>query len=282
MDVQSLAPHPLMGPNIDGVFSPTMSIPEVETFELNPVPCDRIGGQVTGNDQLSLTMTELSDAESAGVVDPPAADPPCYMAIIMGILSNLFANMPTTCQQSVATPAYSQMEATQFVIPEKQDLLEAINIVLRCPCAENGYFITVLSLTMFEIMSVYAAASGERALTTEDKTAANVETRAIPQHSSISGDQKRITAQFILDELHRVQHLVNSLSSRLESVRLKAFLASAVISSDTPVAGQNSAPMNAQASLSPLSGSIFLQFEEDLRKRLHAVYCETLSTLRQS
>ncbi|KAL2812011.1 aflatoxin regulatory protein-domain-containing protein [Aspergillus granulosus] len=261
---ENLLPDISMRTDIDDMLVSAIPAKEIDSFDMNSVHDETIGGYAPVSDQRSFPIAELQDAKPSGLVDIPIATPPCCMTIILGLLWNLFANAPTACQLSVAAPAYSQAQAKQTVVLENHDLLEEINTVIHCPCSENGFVITVVALAVFELMSGYAAP-----------------TSAESYHVDGNG-QRRMTEQLTPSQLHRLQHIVNALSSRLESVRLKTFLSSSVISSDARMAGHSATLMAAQTPLPPLSGPIYLQLEEDLRKRLRAVYSDNLNAYHQS
>ena len=107
---------------------------------------------------------------------------------------------------------------------------------------------------------------------------------SIDGYSSDGSDQGRMAAQLVLSELHRVQRLVNLLSQRLESVRLRNHVASSGSSSSLDSIAEDSVVGVSLSSTagSPLSSPTFDQLEADLRKRLRAVSFETIDVLRRN
>ncbi|KAL2836451.1 aflatoxin regulatory protein-domain-containing protein [Aspergillus pseudoustus] len=273
---------------------------ELDFFDMNSIQGDGMEAHVSVNNPPPLPTVDLPDRETAGITGIQTTDPPCCRSLILRILPTVFAYSPTACHNFPAAPAYIHAGVIQTVIQENQEMLETISAILHCSCSEDEFLITVVSLTVFDMMSRYAAAAGRTAISVEYTTDNGDSLMALENTGNASDDdglppagmagscrintdsQRRMTAQLVLNELHRLQQVINVLSSRLESARLKAFLSSAILPSDTRTTRHPDASIGGQASLSPLSGSIFLQLEEDLRKRLHTVYSETLNVLRQS
>ncbi|KAL2128593.1 hypothetical protein VTI74DRAFT_8960 [Chaetomium olivicolor] len=96
--------------------------------------------------------------------------------------------------------------------------------------------------------------------------------------------QGRMAAQLVLSELHRVQRLVNALSKRLESIRLRAGRAtfSGSSSGASSVGGASGVGVEGVARTPPFSVPTFCQLEEDLRKRLRVLSSETIDVLRRA
>jgi hypothetical protein len=95
-----------------------------------------------------------------------------------------------------------------------------------------------------------------------------------------------MAAQLVLSELHRVQRLVNALSKRLESVRLRtgqaASSGSSSGTSSVGEAGEFGGLGLGGARAPPFSVPTFAQLEEDLRKRLKLLSTEIIDALRRA
>ncbi|KAG7284356.1 hypothetical protein NEMBOFW57_010729 [Staphylotrichum longicolle] len=101
--------------------------------------------------------------------------------------------------------------------------------------------------------------------------------------------QGRMAAQLVLSELHRVQRLVNALSKRLESIRLRAGRTAGSSASSSGLGsvrggdgGGGVAGVVGVARAPPFSVPTFCQLEEDLRKRLRVLSSETIDVLRRA
>jgi hypothetical protein len=168
------------------------------------------------------------------------------------------------------------------VIAENEQTIEAISSMLQCPCSQDGYLLTIMSLIVFKALGWYAAAAREtpEALVTDDGQSSSKSPPGHHGHPSchseqvlqfpvvvgsyhIDGeDQGRMAAQLVLSELYRVQRLVNQLSKRLK----------AADGQDIGCDGDNT---------SPFSATMLNQLEADLRKRLRALSLEIVEMLRR-
>lgn len=162
----------------------------------------------------------------------------------LGMLARLFPSAGAECIMSSAgqTAGSSQLRTTESVVSENREVVESLTRLLDCPCTQDEYTLSIISLAVFRALDSYAAATSAGTYRVD------------------GGDQGPATAQRVLGELPRVHHLVNILSERIEGVRLRR---GTMVRSSS----HSSVPM-------------FEQLEQDLRKRLQAVSSETIELLR--
>lgn len=211
----------------------------------------------------------------------------------------LFPNAPTACTMPGNQPATCKVPTMDSVISENKRIIEAISKLLDCPCSQDEYLLAIVSLVVFKIMAWYSAAAGDRSLMDPGMSGNNpfVARPEQPGPSSYGehvlqvpttignycvdgNDRSRMAAQLVLSELHRVQRLVNSLSKRLESIRMRnCGLPSP--SSSSSCYGDSGDSQITDGKVTPLSVPTFSQLETDLRKRLRMVSSETIDILRR-
>lgn len=212
----------------------------------------------------------------------------------------LFPNAPTACTLPGSQAAACQTPTMDSVISENKRIIEAIGKLLDCPCSQDEYLLAIVSLVVFKVMAWYSAAAGDKSLMDNGMSWNNpFVARAEQQGPSSFGehvlqvpttvgnycvdgnDRSRMAAQLVLSELHRVQRLVNSLSKRLESIRLRNCSLPSPSSTASSCYGDSGDSQIVDAKVSPLSAPTFSQLETDLRKRLRMVSSETIDILRR-
>lgn len=167
--------------------------------------------------------------------------------------------------------------SVQTVVAENKQVIETVGNMLQCSCADEGYLLTMLAMVAFKILGRYAAAVRKQpeAVTKEsEKISDSAEMQ--PPSSKGPADESiwRIAAQLILSELHRVQRLVNQLSSKLKSYGIEAGHTGA--KNDN---GHSQLNLEREA---PFSATTLNQIEIDLRKSMGNLSSEIISMLRQS
>ncbi|KAK4040409.1 aflatoxin regulatory protein-domain-containing protein [Parachaetomium inaequale] len=244
-----------------------------------------------------FTSTTPSSAFGWGLLSSSGSIPKvpsCCFAIGLEILSRLFPNAPSVCTVSTAghQPDTSPPRArtTESVISENKQIIETLTGLLNCDCSRDEYLISIITLIALKAMGCYSAAvtvAGDEAPPPSTPPTPPTSSSSRPPSSSASslGEQsvsvpraaeKRMAAQLVLGELHRVQRLVNALSKRLEGARLR-------VGSDSgrqaqPGSGSASGSVGARAP--GFSAATFFQLEGDLRTRLRVLCKETEDVLR--
>ncbi|TVY84598.1 Trypacidin cluster transcription factor [Lachnellula suecica] len=180
--------------------------------------------------------------------------------------------------------------SAQAVVMDNKQIIEVVDSMLQCSCAEDSYLLTMLSMIVFKVLGRYAEVvrkphgdgieSGGRL---GGSTSPNDQIRQI---GSYFGDEGlgRMAAQLILSELHPVQRLVNQLSPRLKA------RGAGVISKNGRTQGRNRSGADYQfpslsdgdAKTVPFSSTTMDQMEIDLRKGVSTLSSEIINMLRQS
>ncbi|KAK4987109.1 hypothetical protein LTR66_007681 [Elasticomyces elasticus] len=218
--------------------------------------------------------------------------PQSCFTIALNILPSLLTDCPTTCtlsstslnqQNSFAIPTIDS------VISNNKKIIEAISTMLPCPCSLDDHLATIISIIAFKVMTWYAAAARDIPLSDSSSSSSSISSESptlpfeqvlyvpmtVGKYHLDGADHSRMRAQLVLSELHRVQRLVELLSKRLEGVR------SRLDAMYRPNSSRADGPGNMNEAMSPMSASIFVQLEADLRKRLRAVSRETMNILHK-
>ncbi|KAI1874903.1 uncharacterized protein JN550_002332 [Neoarthrinium moseri] len=136
------------------------------------------------------------------------------------------SNLPKAIDEPATgcrTPLNGRTKA-QIVVLDNQQVISSISGILQCSCEKDGYMLTILATIVTKLLSRYAEAV-PRLLGSAEKRNAQwgflaaklVQTQHIEDDCVFFEDAERMAAQEILNELHRVQRLVNELSPRLRT-----------------------------------------------------------------
>ena len=305
----ALSPLTPNATNFDDLFASVFSSPMLETSDFEsppqhptrshaPPPVGTLSGLSFSKQDL-FPSQDLAAGELLGF-DPSSSEPRrCCLTVAVEILTQLFPNAPTACTLSGSQVGTRKVPTTESVISENKQNIGAISSMLDCPCSQDEYLLAIISLIVFKLMAWYAAAAGDKSLMDNGVSKSN-SLVAHPERPSPSAfgehvlhlpttigdycvdghDRSRMAAQLVLSELHRVQRLVNLLSKRLESIRLRNGSLSSPSSASSCCADSGDA-LGIETRASSLSASTFDQLEADLRKRLRTVSSETIDILRR-
>ncbi|KAK4609271.1 Dothistromin biosynthesis regulatory protein aflR [Fulvia fulva] len=249
-----------------------------------------------------FSNVDLSMVNCVPAVQQPVEPANCCLNVALGFMTQLCATATSTCTMPGSHNGNNALPTIDSVITENRQIVDQIVKILECPCSHDEYLLTIVHLVVFKVMAWYAAAARDKPSFDEDMnwsdqpSARPSRTRtyseevlqfppSIDGYSSDGSDQGRMAAQLVLSELHRVQRLINLLSQRLESVRLRNHVASSGSSASLESIGEDSVVGGVSLSStagSPLSSPTFDQLEADLRKRLRAVSFETIDVLRRN
>lgn len=201
----------------------------------------------------------------------------CCLIRALDLLKQLSPNASTTCMYSKRQgheSTTSSVPTIQSVVAKNEQSIEAITGMLQCPCSEDDYLLTIMSLVIFKVLGWYTAVMDG----SQNPSWSHADNRRQPLYHSEQGlqspvimggycidgeDQCRMVAQLILGGLNRVQRLVNLLSQRLRSQGMRIRTTSGL---NGPADGQNVFPDGGYPS--PFSATVLIQLEADLRKRL--------------
>lgn len=224
--------------------------------------------------------------------------PCCCLIRALSLFKQLFPNPSVSCSRSESHSRGSEKEDSadqlptlEAVVRENERTIEAISSMLECACSEDGYLLSIMSLIVLKVLGWYAAAARKEArsdgLTRSPqqmeellKTSGGAVVGGSGSSSSSSSsyrvidgedsDHRRMAAQTVLSELHRVQRLINALSQRLKGLRQRNGRAHQHADAGTDGHGAFAFPT-----------TMLDQFEVDLRKRLRDLSTGIVDMLRQ-
>jgi hypothetical protein len=275
-----------------------MSTPGLNEDQINFLDSQGMSDLASVNEPPTLP-TPASSAESSVIIpSAPLQHSTSCTAMILGVLSHLSADEPTGCHQLDAGSVYSQQRPSSSNVSEIRNAMELISNVLHCPCSENGYVLSIASLAVLKAMSCYVTAV--EALNAGDRMPSGLRTPSdqpgekpskdqimhfpptIQGHVVEGGNQSSMEERFVLNDLHRFQHMVNLVSLRLESSRLRTCDSSNHPPDALSTAGQSGASVLQKASTSPLSCSSLFHLEDDIRQCLRALSSRAIHMLAVS
>ncbi|KAI1328258.1 hypothetical protein F5Y16DRAFT_398663 [Xylariaceae sp. FL0255] len=180
----------------------------------------------------------------------------------------------------------------QDVVTENKQATEAMILILDCPCSKGSYQLVMLAMIMLKMMGKYAStlynptSKGPGGLPTDNHHAAKGLAGKSATYHLDAGTARRMTTQLILSELHRIQGLVNRLSSKIRDQSER----SSVQGEEKP--GLEHDDGNQPASFFGISNSVVAstmfsvntmkQIETDLRQALNHLSSELIGILRNS
>jgi Aflatoxin regulatory protein len=301
-----------IGNNFDDLFASVFSTPLNEPSDIEAMPHQQTNPHALPSldnlNDLAVSEQDQYQSQDMGAVDvsgfdsgfdsPPSEPRRCCLTMALEILTQLFPNAPTACSLSGNQIGSCKVPTIESVISENKQIIEAINNMLDCHCSQDEYLLAIISLIVFKVMAWYAAAAGDKSLAdngmswTNSFVALSDRQRTnsfgeqvlhlpttIGNYCVDGNDRSRMAAQLVLSELHRVQRLVNLLSKRLETIRLRNACLSRTSSGSSSVADSGDVQIMEKRA-SPLSAPTFHQLEADLRKRLRTVSSDTIDILR--
>ena len=227
----------------------------------------------------------------------------CCLMQALDLMKNLSSTNPparalSNSPENAIAPSNrgnSNYSPAQAVVMENKQTIEAVINMLQCSCAEDGYLPTLLSMIVFKMLGRYAAAAGKQSQGESDGgdkpnmvNSTSGQMRQFGSPSSHNENVRRMAAQSILSELHRVQQLMNQLSPRLKSHGPGAASQNTERGTPDPKgAGQTCrfasiADGIGETPAAPFSANTLEQIEVDLRNYLRSLSSEIIHMLRQS
>jgi len=225
--------------------------------------------------------------------------PCCCLIRALDLLKQPFPNASTVCTRSRQgyEHALRQLPTIQSVVAENEQIIKAITNILQCPCSQDGYLLTIMSLIVFKVLSWYAAAARETPVTNDNSQSSSNffhpnyrqsslrHSEQVLQCSTAVGNyciegenQGHTAAQLVLGELHRVQRLINLLSQQFKDHGMHY---GTVVGPYHSAADGQDTLSNKDSTFSPFSAIMLNQLEADLRKRLRALSSEIVDMLRR-
>ncbi|RYP61091.1 hypothetical protein DL769_007866 [Monosporascus sp. CRB-8-3] len=230
----------------------------------------------------SLQTTQLSQLGATPNLNGGSEQPDCLKTALrlMGQLS---------CRESplsaCSTPTGYEHQGTplQTIIEKNREAIETITAMLPFACSQDGYFLVVVSLVVSKVLSGYAAAARvpstmeneKQSLSTPVSTSSSrwptITAERIP--TPLKAEEiDPMTAQRVLNELYRVQRLIDQLASKVQlcARRNNSF------SSEDSLLDDDTTPTTL-----PFSATVLSQLTSELRKRLSTLSLELIDGLRQ-
>ncbi|OKL55387.1 hypothetical protein UA08_09364 [Talaromyces atroroseus] len=282
--------------------------------QLHAQGCNDIAKLLIPDDTNALPLSEATAAEPLNTSGSPStprrlsifrsdtnvngAPEPCLCLILaLEILSKISSdkisaspqsnNREYTMKMSHVGPSIANgVPSTQNVVLENKQVIQALTAMLQCSCGEDGYILMLLSMIVFRIVGRYAAAAfkhpnedgdGLESFTKEHK-------RRLNSFEPEDEGSRRKAAQLILNELHRVQRLINDLSLKLQAhghgpggnsnERIS-------IIKNSRWESQNPTLSDHLTKAEPFSAVRFAQLERDMRRCLSLLSSEIINMLQQ-
>ncbi|KAH9205955.1 hypothetical protein DL95DRAFT_470096 [Leptodontidium sp. 2 PMI_412] len=184
-----------------------------------------------------------------------------------------------------------QVPSAHHIVLGNKETIEVLTTMLQCSCREDGYLLMVLAMIVCRIVGRYAAAAfkhpeeGEEGIEGSGVSTSTKDHKRRPSDCSVDGEElrRRMAAQLILIELHRVQRFINELSLRLQAHgRASADSNNEGILrvGDSKWEMQVSTPVEHLITAAPFSATGFAQLETDMRKCLSTLSSEIIKMLR--
>ncbi|MCJ1406910.1 hypothetical protein MMC19_000980 [Ptychographa xylographoides] len=226
-------------------------------------------------------MTSLSK-EVQECQEVRATATPCSCLVqALGLMKHTEEKSITRATQDVSN--VSGTPSIQAAIAQNEATIEAISKMLECSYLQDGYLLAVASLIIFKVLGCYAAVArtmpslqGPQAgrLRSPSSSEQTLQSPAIVgNHRHESEDSARITAQLILNELHRVRRLIDQLSVKL---KMRAAQQGRVEGGEMP----GSLDMDCEMTLPPVA-VMYEQVDVDLRKQLKELSRKIIGRLRK-
>jgi hypothetical protein len=237
--------------------------------DLLPISGPHLGSQ-DGNVKL-WNSQEMSSQHDQCISNSTSPQCSCLLQAL-NLLKQLSSSQSTSTQ-CVSTPIPDTPVSCTFTEPillENRQAMDAVSKMVACPCADDAYLLTILTMIVFKILAQFASAAGIH-----------------NQHKMDGGDEEnyaaRLAAQSVLGEMHRVQRLANMLSPRFQSPKTRA-------GTDGRPFGHDTGEQNYQGTLYEVGMGNSMSFpvailgvaETGLRKAISTLSGRIIHVLRQT
>ncbi|MCJ1297563.1 hypothetical protein MMC08_000350 [Hypocenomyce scalaris] len=257
-----------------------------------------VPGSVPSYSTVNASSTQNPQQSSC----PTSSSPPCTCLVeALGFMKQLstptvtYARSPSTRHGSGKATV---LQAIQSVLAQNEAVLPAVVAMVNCNCSrEDGYLLTVISLLIFKVLGRYAVVirktsileSSSMVSYSRQPSPARDQQQQQPQQQrsskpaiivdfSLEGNESaRMTAQLVLNELHRVRRLVDQISAKLKTHATRNSSPDTV--GDTEMEPER---MDSEGGMAlPLSAVMYHQMGTDLRKQLQALSRATIDQLKR-
>ncbi|RMZ74755.1 hypothetical protein DV737_g5770, partial [Chaetothyriales sp. CBS 132003] len=199
----------------------------------------------------------------------------------------------TPCPRHMSLSGDTLPPNLEIIASLNSHVLEPLSSILDCSCTSNSSLVTIISMILFKVIAHYARAAkssrvGSAASSDDDGPesqffmmdvleASHSTCHSLKDGRCTHGDrQSRAAGRAILQDLYRVQDIVDRFSVQAQTARLQD-----VQDGSDSTCGQDSSGIQAAISghLLPLSNTFSVQVLAELRRRLRAVSLEVVQTL---
>ncbi|KAL4784958.1 aflatoxin regulatory protein-domain-containing protein [Aspergillus varians] len=168
-----------------------------------------------------IPQTHPSSSPPTPAISNIESPPQCFcFARSLALLRGLFPDPSVLCTDVTTDDRNCTNPPTiQHIITQNEQTVQEVSQMLLCPCSQDGYILTIQSLTVFKVLAWYSAVAQDSVIPEDGQTAAERVDRApamVRGYHLDGEDQGRMAAQLVLSELHRVQRLVGTLFQRLK------------------------------------------------------------------
>lgn len=213
----------------------------------------------------------------------------CCMSIALDLLRrSSITDTSKTCPRRRNQVMDLPPPSLETVVSTNMYNIESVSILLDCSCALNGNLLHTIWLIILNIITWYARAASGAASGTARPVSSNGRESAASMApfpfkdllGSPPTGQAQAAAQTFLDELYRIQDIVNRFAQRIEAARLQDESSKFSSTCRQTGIGERS-DIQAAMSNTPwfLSQASSSQVEADLRRRLRAVALEVVQIL---
>ncbi|KAL4995988.1 hypothetical protein BDV10DRAFT_173471 [Aspergillus recurvatus] len=206
----------------------------------------------------------------------------CNFSRAVGLLKGLpYSRKPGSAFTQTQTEPMADL-----VMKSNEEAVKAINEILECDCADDGYLLATLSIILLKVLTTYATLVQQTANPDAESPCWAPTSMTSPNQSdgevqrthdfgADSEDQARLVGQRILSQLHHVQRLVNTLSRHIHTVgRFEGK------SLTPPPADSNTDLFASIESPFPFSDYMLSKMEANLRGRLRELLADIMDLLR--
>ncbi|RYP66988.1 hypothetical protein DL771_007484 [Monosporascus sp. 5C6A] len=231
----------------------------------------------------SFQTTQLSQLGATPSLNGGSEQPDCLKTALR-LMGDLSCRESPLSASPTPTGYEHQAAPLQTIIEKNREAIETISAMLQFACSQDGYFLVVVSLVISKVLSGYAAAARVPSTVENDKQSLSTPVSAsssrwptitaerIPTPPLKTEEIDPMTAQRVLNELYRVQGLIDQLASKVQlcARRNNSF------SSEDSLLDNDTTPTSF-----PFSATVLSQLTSELRKRLSALSLELIDGLRQ-
>jgi hypothetical protein len=136
---------------------PPITIPETPPDFFRDLPLSVSGG---ADYALTSTVDWPLPTPMTSRSPPP---PNCCFAIALDILARLFSGAPAGCTLPCSDDpvAPAQARTIDSILSENRHIIESVTSLLDCPCSQDEYLVSLITLIALKVMGWYAAAADD-------------------------------------------------------------------------------------------------------------------------